>query len=382
MQALPKIPVDDYITINASNKQQARGPHGLFRFFGKLPPDVTGRVLDLARDVAHLRGRGTVVDVMCGSGTTLIESADRGFSAVGFDVNPVARLYARVKTRSVRSDVYHQYLDQLHALPRLTGPTADMRFAATRNFERWFSRDARIAVGTVAAGIEALPRSRERDLLHAVLLGRLRRISNASERTGRIFYDPLSARDGWQEFSDAAKLAVDAVPKTDLSCYVRAGDARRVPLPAESADIVFCHPPYFGLYRYSSDVLRFELELGGFDRKLTAQHEIREGWKSGDQANLDGYISDMGAVFREGTRLLKATGCFALVASNSTLGDSLLPVIDRLAVEAAASGLLFAKHYERKTHHGSASYHRSARPDKVIQQDHVLLFTRGSATLR
>ena len=31
---------------------------------------------------------------------------------------------------------------------------------------------------------------------------------------------------------------------------------------AGSGHIVFCHPPYFALYRYSSDVLRFELALG------------------------------------------------------------------------------------------------------------------------
>ena len=29
------------------------------------------------------------------------------------------------------------------------------------------------------------------------------------------------------------------------------------------AGLLFVHPPYFGLYRFSADVLRFELEVGG-----------------------------------------------------------------------------------------------------------------------
>ena len=40
----------------------------------------------------------TVLDPFCGSGTVLLEAALRGHSAIGIDVNPLARLISRVKT--------------------------------------------------------------------------------------------------------------------------------------------------------------------------------------------------------------------------------------------------------------------------------------------
>ena len=69
-QALPEVGVDGWIDVPASNHAQQRGPHGLFRFFGKLAPDVTAAVLDLAASQLP-EIRTPVVDVMCGSGQPL-----------------------------------------------------------------------------------------------------------------------------------------------------------------------------------------------------------------------------------------------------------------------------------------------------------------------
>jgi hypothetical protein len=229
-------------------------------------------------------------------------------------------------------------------------------------------------VTAISLALGELPAGREKLLLKAVLLSRLRRISNASARTGRLFYDPDSAiPEPVDDFLDAAKSALEFIPSRDVPCASVLADARAVPVRAKAADIVFCHPPYFALYRFSADVLRFEMEIGGYSRSRTAKTEVREGWKSGDPNNLEGYLDDMCAVFLEAERLLRSGGILAVVASNSTLGDHHLPVIDGLVDRARGVGLKLEAHYERKAHHGSASYHRSARTDKVIQQDHVLL---------
>jgi site-specific DNA-methyltransferase (cytosine-N4-specific) len=375
MQPRPALPVDDVIIINSSNKSQQRGPHGAFRYFGKLAPDVTGRVLDLAAEHAQLTGPVRVVDLMCGSGTTLIEASDRGWSSIGVDVNPVACLYATAKTRSVDANRYLIALDEVLQQLNATSAEADAVFAQTRNAERWFTVEARHTIAALRRNIMALPESPEARLLFAVLLSRLRRMSNASAKTGRIFFDPESAVPAADDFAGAAKLALDSVPDHDLDARVVQSDARATELPSESAEIVFLHPPYFALYRFSSDVLRFEMEIGGFSRGETAKKEVREGWKSGDPNNLAGHVEDMRLVLVEGRRLLRPGGVLALTASNSTLGDHELPVIDELAAAGGASGFTLNRHYERAAHHGSASYHKSARSDKVIQQDHVLLFT-------
>ena len=375
VQALPEVPHDGFIDVPGSNQSQQRGAHGLFRFFGKLAPDVTARVLDIAVTEAGTSD-GLIVDVMCGSGTTLLEANARRLPAIGIDCNPIAVLYAQAKTTPIDAE---KYLVCLASVKEAFAPASDGQvealFGRLRNYERWFSSSARRTVVGLREAIECLPDSPERRLLLAVLVSRARKVSNASDRTGRIFYDPSSAAaDPLHDFINAAERALDAAPHFGHSSQVFLGDARAVPMQAESARIVFCHPPYFALYRYSSDVLRFELALGGVDPRSFASQEVREGWKSGDPSNLDRHAEDMGQVFSEGRRLVMRDGVFVLVTSNSTLGDHQLPVVDRLVGKASREGLALTRHYVRRARNGSASYHRSARTDKVINQDHVLVF--------
>ena len=370
-QAAPDLPITGAIDVDASTQSQQRGSHGAFRYFGKLVPDVTGAVLDAATELTEVRT--PIVDVMCGSGTTLIESAARGWRAIGVDVNPVAELFARVKTRSLRADAYNDALRAVLEAPPASKAEIARIFESTRNAARWFTPEAMASVASLRLGVDRLAKSPERDALLAALLSRLRHISNASARTGRLFYDPKSAKEAVPAFEGAARELLALVPRTDLDVEVLDGDARRLPLPDAVTDLCFCHPPYFALYRYSADVLRFEMEIGGFSRRETNAREVREGWKSGDVSNLSGYVTDMSDVFKEARRITRAGGVFALVASNSTLGDVQLPVIDRLAGELEANQWRVVEHLKRTAHFGSAKYHRSARTDKVIQQDHVLL---------
>jgi hypothetical protein len=370
-QGLPALPVTGEINVTSSTRENQRDSHGLFRYFGKLAPDVTGAVLDAAAELAEVRS--PVVDLMCGSGTTLIEADRRGWRSIGLDVNPVAALYAQVKTRALDIDRYDDLLARALRAPAARRADVDAVFGATRNASRWFSDTAMREVAALRLAIDDLPRTPESDALRAALLGRLRRSSNASARTGRIFFDPASAEPARPAFRRLALELRETVPPRSLETKVLCVDARATGLDDESTDLSFCHPPYFALYRYSADVLRFEMEIGGFSRKATNKLEIREGWKSGDPDNLVGYLQDMTAVFQEARRITRRGGVFALVASNSTLGDRQLPVIDGLAAALDRSGWKIEEHLRRPAHFGSAKYHRSARSDKVMQQDHVLL---------
>ena len=65
---------------------------------------------------------------------------------------------------------------------------------------------------------------------------------------------------------------------------------------------LFAHPPYFALYRYSSDVLRFELEWMNYSRKKTAAAEIEDGFKTTDETLVKDYVRDLIAVAVEARR--------------------------------------------------------------------------------
>jgi hypothetical protein len=78
-----------------SNARQQYATHAFFRYFGKLPPTVTRRIL---RESRPYLANGPGVDLACGSGTTLVEAALLGLPVEGLDINPPSVLTSRVKT--------------------------------------------------------------------------------------------------------------------------------------------------------------------------------------------------------------------------------------------------------------------------------------------
>ena len=72
--------------------------HGLHEYKGKFNPQVVraiGNILGLGHGAA-------VLDPFAGSGTTLLECAHAGWTALGFDINPLAVLIANAKIHALR----------------------------------------------------------------------------------------------------------------------------------------------------------------------------------------------------------------------------------------------------------------------------------------
>ena len=75
------------------NANTSRSVHGLHAFAAKFPPQLAAWAIE-----TYSRPGETVCDPMVGSGTTLVEAGRLGREAVGFDIDPMACLIARVKS--------------------------------------------------------------------------------------------------------------------------------------------------------------------------------------------------------------------------------------------------------------------------------------------
>lgn len=83
---------------NGVNRQSTRySAHGLHEYKGKFNPQVAKAILNIF--AAH-PGQ-TAIDPFCGSGTSLVECAHLGISAVGTDINPLAVFIANAKLQSL-----------------------------------------------------------------------------------------------------------------------------------------------------------------------------------------------------------------------------------------------------------------------------------------
>src|SRR5262245_21860696 len=82
--------------LNFDSADTLYATHGLHPFAAKCPPQLA------KYGINRYSKRGeTVLDPMMGSGTTLVEARLPGRNAVGYDIDPLARLIAGVKSRLV-----------------------------------------------------------------------------------------------------------------------------------------------------------------------------------------------------------------------------------------------------------------------------------------
>lgn len=123
------------------------GTHGLHEYRGKFFPQ-------LVRSLINISGtpfKGIVVDPMCGSGTTLVETALSNRRAVGLDMNPLSVLMSRVKCGLLSTDpekIFRLYKD---VSVKLVGPGlgrsrksvvsyfASLPLADQEYLKKWFS---------------------------------------------------------------------------------------------------------------------------------------------------------------------------------------------------------------------------------------------------
>jgi hypothetical protein len=360
----------------------------------------------IAESLKVAPAQGPFVDLMVGSGTSLVEAMLLGVPSVGIDVNPLSVMISRAKTTIVEPSQLRLYLDELmHALARGDTPVGQLPLPLTRpqpsdsalarpwphsshdtlplirNLDYWFLPEVQTQLLRLRAAIHALPTPELRNFFLVVFASCIRRCSNASPRVGRIFHiDHKQPPNVYRIFYEKALRAIEGIAKLARTAKTRQvevfeADARATSIPDTSVPIAHMHPPYFALYRYSSDVLRFEMAWLGLDRHGTAAKEIRDGFKTTDRGDYHAYLDDLTAVLREAFRILTPRGVLTIVVNNSTFRNERLTVVDDLIARAENLGLVIHHLQQRMLLYQQASYHRSAREDKRTDNDY-LIFAR------
>jgi DNA modification methylase len=378
------------VSFNHTNKSQQYATHGFFRYFGKLPPVATRHIIEKCAVKDEL-----VVDLMSGSGTTLIEAQILGYESVGVEVNPLSVLISEVKTTPLDTKKILKTLDSLltdvrkdvDLIDKLKPFKSKLDYLATerpdffnRNF--WFEEYIEASLIVLKHHIKSIEDEKQRDFFMVAFLSIIRKVSNASVRTGRIFKEAEpSKQDVILNFIKKVKLMTDGMDDyvtliKNKKTRIITGDARKSPLKDSSAGFVINHPPYFALYKYSSDVLRVELEWGDFSRKEISKEEIRDGFKTTKISDFDLYLEDMTDVFREAYRLLKPKRKFCIVVNDSTLREEQLPVIDSFIEACKDIGFNYIAHEIRDVKGTQAQYHRSANQNIITKEDHLIYFEK------
>lgn len=316
-----------------SNRANAYATHGLFRYFGKFPPSIAAHLIH-----AHTRPGDTVADLMAGCGTTGVECVLANRRAVLRDVNPLALLLSRVKTRYLPQAAVECAVAAVGECYRPLSPTDDPFVpVGLKHAAHWFLPATMDSLRGLRRAIFGLDPGPIRDACCVALAATVRRVSRATTQQGRLFLDADSAvGEAWPIFSrraEAVATAVGALPPhaTDSAVDVAPHDLRH-PAPEalhRQADLVILHPPYFNAYRYSS-VNALEMAWLGHAPQAVVPAEVREFFKVGKAEKAEFYVADMVRAVTNAAAVVRPGGVLAVMIGDTIIKGEFIPITRRL----------------------------------------------------
>ena len=299
LSILPKEDLQGSLTLQDGLDIKNRVRTNLFPWTGQFSPQLVEELLTtFGHQVEHL------LDPFVGSGTSLIEAARLGHEAWGSDLNPAAVIMAKTYELvnvgvQERERAIEEVEDELHGLlNRYDGPL----FQATeRNSLAQTSRQGLLLElqANVSSNIGRML------LSTLIVLCDLKQSDIPSETIKRE----------WSRLSDI----VLSLPLSDKPIVARLADARALPLPQNSADMVITSPPYINVHNYHQQ-FRKSVEAIGWNVLELAPSEIGSNRQNRGNRFLTviQYSLDMALALQEMTRITKPSGSLILVVGRES----------------------------------------------------------------
>lgn len=291
--------------------------HKVFRWYGKLPPPLVQKVLDL-----YVNSDDKVLANFSGSGTIAVEAMLRGIDCTGIDINPLALLISRVKTTKFSVPSFEQKVNLIVQQARKNYRSTHVDDTSLYEPDKWYPNDTAKKILALKKQIKKEKNALLVDLLMVALLGSLRDVSRIDSRcVNHIVVDyHKEAKDIFEEFKvNAIEVyeMVQSLPRQGKTPRFELASAAQLSmLKDESIDFVFSHPPYlnavnyYNINRLCTDVLGKEY------------NQIRE--KDFSSKKYEVFLDLMEKSFIEAHRVLKQGKRMAVVIGDTRFLGNLL----------------------------------------------------------
>ena len=378
----------DLLDGDLSFQAPARLAHPLYAlhpFAARFPHSLPGYFIDSLTEPGD-----TVLDPMCGSGITLLSGWSTGRKVIGVDLDPLARRQATARTTALDDNLVRRAGEsaQRRAAALLAGlgphpdPLAAVKEtmdAPTREFlDYWFFPETQVELACLTLAIREEPDPDLRNMLEVVFSSTIVTKSGGVSRARDLAHTrPHRVADKAPRrpiplFANLVERAAGAYARMDHSrlgdSRIIGGDARSLPLPESSADLIVTSPPYANALDYmrahkfslawlgdpipSLTKLRGQYigsESDGGRAEVIAQVSLpagvqgvvdRVGAADAPKSRvLRRYFIDMALSIAEMARVLTRGSAAVIVVGPSTMRGILVPTHDCLADLAAHAGL-------------------------------------------
>jgi len=270
----------------------------------------------------------TVLDPMCGGGTTIVEAFLNNRNAIGIDLNPLATLITKVKTTLI-SDDEMIYLDRkLKMMEKhidLEYKKVDyvLQTLPNRKISKIFNEMIISKLETIRETIDEIKYEGHIDLYDLCRVAFSQTIWSLVENRSQndVIKNFLNIIRLYERELKLTKHKLKSFPKIT----VLTGDARKMPVEDKSVDLIVTSPPYVNAYDYYR-IHMYNMLWLGMDFSSFKKNEI--GGHSHFIANrfrlLSEYLGDMFRSMIEMNRVLKVGKFCVIVVGNSSLEYELI----------------------------------------------------------
>ena len=358
------------------DKRTGYSTHAIHAFAAKFPPALPRTF------ISELTSEGeTVLDPMVGSGTTVVEACLLGRNAIGFDIDPLALRISRVKTTPIPVEKLRSALEgvvrrsaELLSKREFVGQAITESFdpKTTAFLNYWFLPETQIELMSLALAIGELKERRVRAFFEvvfsSVIVTKSGGVSLARDlaHTRPHLDKAKTPKNAVDAFKARAKKSIETFAASipaDAKVTIEQGDARQLPLPDQSVDLIVTSPPYANAIDYMRahkfSLVWFGNDIGGLGRKRAVYigSERLQGSKPGNLPRqtravverlsekdskkarvLAKYFFEMGLALAEMKRVLKQGRAAVVVVGPSTMREIEIPTHACIAEIACEKG--------------------------------------------
>lgn len=297
--------------------------HGLFPYRGKFHPQMIKALIN----IMGLKPGDTILDPMMGSGTVLIEASLMGIKSVGIDASPFCKFMAQTKldALTITTVPLHEALRQYKACFNHFTKIAEHPNQEAKVQNKLTSSQNNISVeenSPVNQGFskkhDFFNTSLQPKVYNLLLLAYLDSVGYA-QRSSRK--SPLELFRAILERYVFVVEKIRRVLKDTESSLARAktfsGDARSIPLEAQTVDGILFSPPYsFAIDYIKNDSFHLKY-MGENITELKKRMVGLRGETVREKINL--YIQDMDKILSECARVLRPSRfCTIIVGTNDS----------------------------------------------------------------
>jgi len=258
-----------------------------FPWNGQFSPQLVEVLLK-----TYAASNAVVLDPFAGSGTVLYEAGRKGLSAIATEINPAAYLM---------TSIYEMMNLELHRREEIVFQVDSLiRQAFPENLPLFFSTTLNLTEETIKNILLSF---------QTLLSDRLARRLLQSLIIRLDFYQSGLNDEKVLTVWNKMRTFIQGLPYSESRIEIHHCDARAIPIPSETVDLVITSPPYINVFNYHQQY-RASTEAMGWDVLTVAKSEIGSNRKNRGNRFLTviQYCLDLAQVLKHLASFLRTSG--------------------------------------------------------------------------